>query len=97
MLKPRTKKHLKKKEKPRFSKVIIGAVLVSVAAFTVTMIALYLITGGIPDTLVTAFFAFAGGEAGCLGLIKYSDAKFTKTTDKDETPTDTSSDGEAVG
>lgn len=97
MLKPRTKKHLKKKEKPRFSKVIIGAVLASVAAFTVTMIVLYILTGGVPDTLVTAFFAFAGGEAGCLGLIKYSDNKFTKTTDPDETPTEAPNDGEAVG
>lgn len=60
----------------RFSKKVIAAVLVSVAAFTVTMIVVFWKKGAIPDTLVTAFFAFAGGEAGVLGLIRFGKAKY---------------------
>lgn len=80
----------------RFSKKVIAAVLLSVVAFTVTMTAIYVKTGGIPDTLVTAFFAFAGGEAGCMGLIKYSDTKYADN--RTTTPSDSESgDGPAAG
>lgn len=67
-----------KKKRPalKFSKVAVVALLVSVAAFTIAMITVYIKTGGIPDTLVASFFAFAGGEAGFLGLIKHSDNKY---------------------
>ena len=40
------------------------------------MILIYREKGGVPDTLVAAFYAFAGGEAGFLGLIKHSDTKY---------------------
>lgn len=82
-----------KREAPdptRFSKKVIAAVLFSVAAFTITMIVIYVKTGGIPDTLVTAFFAFAGGEAGALGLIRYGKAKY----DTSSTPTNSSDTGD---
>ncbi len=55
----------------------VTLLLLTVLAFTITMIVVYVKTGGIPDTLVTAFYAFAGGEAGFLGLIKYSDNKYS--------------------
>lgn len=74
------KRRRRRRRKPglklKYSKVAVALILLSVAAFTVAMIAIYRETGGVPDTLVAAFFAFAGGEAGCLGLIKYSDTKY---------------------
>jgi len=72
-------KRLSKPDKPdpaRFSKKVIAAVLISVAAFTIAMIVVFLRMGAIPDTLVTAFFAFAGGEAGVLGLIRFGKSKY---------------------
>ena len=69
----------RKSSSNRFSKKVVPTILVAVAAFTVTMIVVYVKTGGIPDTLVTAFFAFAGGEAGALGLIRYGKAKYDTT------------------
>ncbi len=68
----------KKRSLPKiqYRKAVTSLLLLSVAAFTVAMIVVYIQTGGVPDTLVTAFYAFAGGEAGFLGLIKYSDNKF---------------------
>ena len=69
-------KRISKPDPARFSKKVIAAVLFSVAAFTVAMTVIYVKTGGIPDTLVTAFFAFAGGEAGALGLIRFGKAKY---------------------
>lgn len=83
------RKRKRKSDPTRFSKKVVAAILVAVAAFTVTMIVVYLRTGGIPDTLVTAFFAFAGGEAGALGLIRYGKAKY----EKPDAPSDSSAGG----
>lgn len=74
---------MRKSSSNRFSKKVVPTILVAVAAFTVTMIVVYVKTGGIPDTLVTAFFAFAGGEAGALGLIRYGKAKYDTTNNSD--------------
>lgn len=68
----------------KFSKIIIASVLAAVALFTVAMICLYALYGGVPDTLIVSFFGFAGGEAGVLGLIKCNDERQKKQT----TPTD---------
>ena len=73
------RKRKRRSDPTRFSKKVIAAILVAVAAFTVAMIVVYLRTGGIPDTLVTAFFAFAGGEAGALGLIRFGKAKYSNS------------------
>ena len=73
----------RKSSSNRVSKKVVPTILVAVAAFTVTMIVVYVKTGGIPDTLVTAFFAFAGGEAGALGLIRYGKAKYDTTNNSD--------------
>lgn len=47
--------------------VLIG---ITVLIFTITMIWIYLITGGIPDTLCTCFFVACTGECGFMGWIK---------------------------
>jgi len=70
------RKRRKKKTGLKYSKVVVALLLISVAAFTVAMIFLYREKGGVPDTLVASFFAFAGGEAGFMGLIKHSDNKY---------------------
>lgn len=64
----------------KFSKVVVASVLVAVALFTVAMIFLYALYGGVPDTLIVSFFGFAGGEAGVLGLIKCNDERQKKKT-----------------
>lgn len=68
----------------KFSKKVVAAMLISVAAFTVTMIVVFLRMGSVPDTLITAFFAFAGGEAGVLGLIRFGDAKYDNSDSDDD-------------
>ena len=65
------------KKLPKFSKVVVVTLLAFTAVFTVAMVAVFLVTGAVPDALVTSYFAFAGGEAGFLGLIKYADNKFS--------------------
>lgn len=87
------RKRKRKADPARFSKKVIAAVLASVAAFTITMIVVFWKKGSIPDTLVTAFYAFAGGEAGVLGLIRFGKAKYdtsgsTNTNDSDPGGTD---------
>ena len=64
----------------KFSKVVVASVLAAVALFTVAMIFLYALYGGVPDTLIVSFFGFAGGEAGVLGLIKCNDERQKKKT-----------------
>lgn len=62
----------------KFSKVIVVSLLASVALFTVAMIVIYCVKDSVPDSLITAFFAFCGGEAGILGLIKRGESKEIK-------------------
>lgn len=50
--------------------IILIIVGVAILIFTIIMIWLYLVTGGIPDTLVTCFFAACTGECGFMGWIK---------------------------
>ena len=64
-------------EKPKFSKIIVVVLLASVAVFTVAMTTIFCVMGSVPDSLITAFFAFAAGEAGFLGLIKHGETKYT--------------------
>lgn len=52
--------------------IIVGVALL---VFTVTMIILYLLTGGIPDTLCTCFFSVLGGECGAMAWIKTAKEK----------------------
>lgn len=50
--------------------IILALIGASVLIFTVVMIWIYLITGGIPDTLCTCFFVACTGECGFMGWIK---------------------------
>ena len=55
---------------------ILILVGVSIVIFTAVMIALYLITGGIPDTLCTCFFVACTGECGFMGWIKAAKVRY---------------------
>ncbi len=52
----------------------MDVILIGLAAFLlifiVVMLALYYITGGIPDTLCTCVFGICGGECGVMGWIR---------------------------
>ena len=74
------KRRRKRKTGLKYNKVVVALLLVAVAAFTVAMIWIYREKGGVPDSLVAAFYAFAGGEAGFLGLIKHSDNKYNSSS-----------------
>lgn len=62
---------MKKKEKKKISFMDTALVIMAVAAviFTLKMIQLYELTGGIPDTLVTCVFTALTGEAGFMAVI----------------------------
>lgn len=45
---------------------------IALSVFIITMIIIYCVTGGIPDTLVTCVFAICGGECGAMAWIKTS-------------------------
>lgn len=66
-----------KKTKMKYSKIVITSLLVTVLIFTVVMTVIFCYKGSVPDSLIAAFFAFAGGEAGILGLIKHGKTKYT--------------------
>lgn len=53
--------------------IIVG---ISVLIFTIAMVWLYLLTGGIPDTLCTCFFVACTGECGFMGWIKTAKTRF---------------------
>lgn len=86
-------KTTEKRKSIRFSKVVIALVLITVVIFTIAMTVIYCTMGGTPDTLITAFFAFAGGEAGVLGLLKWVERK--QSTDSGSANSD--ADDDAVG
>ena len=69
-------KKTRKNNKIRFSKLVITLLLISVAVFTITMIGMFYTMGSVPDSLITSFFIFAGGEAGVLGLIKHGETRY---------------------
>lgn len=66
--------------------IILVIVGIAVLIFTIVMIWLYLITGGIPDTLVTCFFAACTGECGFMGWIKTAKTRHQERewTEEDE-------------
>ncbi len=78
----------RKKTGLKYNKVVVALLLIAVAAFTVAMIFIYREKGGVPDTLVASFYAFAGGEAGFLGLIKHSDNKYNSNANDSSDPPD---------
>lgn len=72
----------KEKNKAGTMNVVLVVIGIFLIAFIVVMLALYYLTGGIPDTLCTCVFAICGGECGIMGWIKTTkeknqDRKFT--------------------
>lgn len=57
--------------------VILIGLAVFLLIFIVVMLALYYITGGIPDTLCTCVFGICGGECGVMGWIRTTKDKQT--------------------
>ena len=62
-----------KKKTMDFILIIVG---ISILIFTIAMIWLYLLIGGIPDTLCTCFFVACTGECGFMGWIKTAKTRF---------------------
>lgn len=62
-----------KKKTMDFILIIVG---ISILIFTIAMIWIYLLTGGIPDTLCTCFFVACTGECGFMGWIKTAKTRF---------------------
>ena len=62
-----------KKKTMDFILIIVG---ISILIFTIAMVWLYLLTGGIPDTLCTCFFVACTGECGFMGWIKTAKTRF---------------------
>lgn len=56
-----------------FILIIVG---ISILIFTLAMIWIYLLTGGIPDTLCTCFFVACTGECGFMGWIKTAKTRY---------------------
>jgi len=82
-------------KKVRFSKRIIIVMFVSMGLFTVTMTVIYILTGGVPDTLITEFFGFFGFEGSALGIIKVAETiskNITKGKDKNKNESETKTD-----
>lgn len=64
------------KDKERTMDKILILVGIAIIIFTGIMIYLYLITGGIPDTLCTCFFVACTGECGFMGWIKAAKVRY---------------------
>lgn len=61
---------MKKKKAIRTMDVVLVVIAVFLLLFIITLLALYYLTGAIPDTLCTCVFAICGGECGVMGWIK---------------------------
>ncbi len=61
--------------KIKFSKACTALMFASVMLFTVVMIIVYCVKGGIPDELILPFFGFWGIEGGAMAWIKNTDTK----------------------
>ena len=58
------------REKWKTMDVILVILAIFLLVFVIAMIAIYIKTGGIPDTLCTCVFSVCGGECGVMGWIK---------------------------
>ena len=60
----------RQKKEVRTMDVVLIVIALFLLVFVTVLIALYYLTGGIPDTLCTCVFAICGGECGVMGWIK---------------------------
>ena len=77
--------------------VILIGLAVFLLIFIVVMLALYYITGGIPDTLCTCVFGICGGECGVMGWIRTTKDKQTDRRNQLEDRKMKLEESEAVG
>lgn len=66
---------MKNKEKKTMDTILV-LIGITTLVFTLIMIWIYLITGGIPDTLCTCFFVACTGECGFMGWIKSAKVRY---------------------
>lgn len=66
---------MKNKEKKTMNTILV-LIGITTLIFTLIMIWIYLITGGIPDTLCTCFFVACTGECGFMGWIKSAKVRY---------------------
>lgn len=71
-----------KKKKAGVMNIALIILLIITLIFTGIMIYLFMQYQAVPDTLITCFFAVAGGECGVLGWIKTAKEKYKNTEDK---------------
>ncbi len=64
------------KEPKKMMDIILVILAVFLLIFTVTMLVMYYIKDGIPDTLCTCVFAICGGECGVMGWIKTTKERY---------------------
>ena len=70
-----------KKKKAGVMNIALIILLIITLIFTGIMIYLFMQYQAVPDTLITCFFAVAGGECGILGWIKTAKEKNKNTED----------------
>ena len=70
-----------KKKKAGVMNIALIILLIITLVFTGIMIYLFMQYQAVPDTLITCFFAVAGGECGVLGWIKTAKEKYKNTED----------------
>lgn len=63
---------------------ILVFITVLLIVFSISMIILYILTGGIPDTLVTCVFSVCGGECGIMGWIKTTKDKIQTAAEEQD-------------
>ncbi len=81
--KGRTAESAEEKKKIGTMDIILVIIGVSALAFTIVMIWIFIVHDSVPDTLITCFFAFIGGECGIMGLIQNTKTK-NKSPEKDD-------------
>ena len=71
----------RRKKKAGVMNIALIILLIVTLIFTAVMIYLFMQYQAVPDTLITCFFAVAGGECGVLGWIKTAKEKYKNTED----------------
>jgi len=74
------------KKRIRTMDIILVFLFACMAAFIVTMIAVFLRMGSVPDTLIVSVFAFFSLECGVMGWIKTTKTKLEETLNDREIP-----------
>lgn len=69
-------KLFRKLNKARYLKLVVTGLVCSVAVFTILMILCYFVKGGVPDTLIDAFYRWCGVEGGATMIIEVADKIF---------------------